>query len=170
MPKTKTPIDKKLPNFGEEQIFQWLEDGKYLSHLAKKLKCSHGDLYRWLAEGELGRDGKTARQRRWNEAKQIRAAVLLEEARELLETAKPESSAESNLIKTRVNHLQFEAAKLSPDEFGDKQPQQQINLDIGSLHLDALRQYGKLTPSDWEEPAALPAPVEVLEGGADANG
>lgn len=167
MPKTKTPIDKKVSGFGEEQIFQWLEDGKYLRDLAKKLKCNHGDLYRWLAEGELGQDGKTARQRRWNEAKKIRAAVLLEEARDLLETAKPATSAEANLIKTRVNHLQFEAAKLSPDEFGDKQPQQQINLDIGSLHLDALRQYGKLTPSDWEEPVPLPKEAELLEEGAE---
>lgn len=159
----KTPIDKKLPGFGEDEIFEWLEDGKYLRDLAKKLKCSHGDLYKWLAEGPIGQDGKTARQRRWNEAKRVRAMVLIEEARELLEKAKPQTSAESSLIKTRVNHLQFEAAKLSPDEFGDKPPQQNINLDIGSLHLDALRQYGKLTPSEWEEPVALPEPAQLLE-------
>lgn len=160
----KTSLDKKIPGFGEEDIFQWLEDGKYLRDLAKKLKCSHGDLYKWLAEGELGPDGKTERQRRWNDAKRVRANTMLEEASELLEKAKPTiTSAEASLIKTRVNHLQFMASKLSPDEFGDKQPQQSIHLDIGSLHLDALRQYGKLTPSEWEEPIALPEPAEILE-------
>lgn len=159
----KTPIHKKIPRFGEDEIFQWLEDGKYLRDLAKKLKCSHGDVYKWLAEGELGQDGKTARQRRWNDAKKVRATTMLETAGKLLEEANPETSAEANLIKTRVNHLQYMASKLSPDEFGDRPPQQNINLDVGSLHLDALRQYGKLTPADWEEPVALPKEAELIE-------
>lgn len=164
---TTSPLDKKIARFGEEAVYQWFEDAKPLTHLAKELKCSHGDLYKWMAAGEIGPDGKTERQRRWIAAKRVRAITMLEDAQQLLETAKPQTSAEANLIKTRVAHLQFMASKLSPDEFGDRPPQQNINLDIGSLHLDALRQYGKLTPSDWEEPVPLPKEAVLISEGEE---
>jgi hypothetical protein len=60
---------------------------------------------------------------------------LAEQTLEIADAATPQEAA---VAKLRVDTRRWLASKQAPDEYGDKQ-QPLVNIDLGSLALDALR-------------------------------
>ncbi len=60
---------------------------------------------------------------------------LAEQTLEIADSATPQ---EAQVAKLRVDTRRWLASKQAPDEYGDKQ-QPLVNIDLGSMALDALR-------------------------------
>jgi hypothetical protein len=59
-------------------------------------------------------------------------------AEQTLDIADSASPQEAQVAKLRVDTRRWLASKMAPDEYGDKQ-QPLVNIDLGSMALDALR-------------------------------
>jgi hypothetical protein len=71
-------------------------------------------------------------------------------AEQTLEIADAASPQEAQVAKLRVDTRRWLASKQAPDEYGDKQ-QPLVNIDLGSMALDALRKRSIVSIDDSEE-------------------
>ena len=128
--KEATEVNKKIHAFGGEvAIFDKLSSGETVLGVARALGISHTAFYDWVDRGGEARAAALARAR-------ARGGQSL--AEQTLEIADEASPQEAQVAKLRVDTRRWLASKMAPDEFGDKQ-QPLVNIDLGSLALDALR-------------------------------
>lgn len=113
---------------GPEAIIDRVASGETLTAIAQELGTSRELLSQWM-----NRDEERAAALR--EARARAADALVEQTLSIADTASP---AEAQLARLRVDVRQWAARSWNRAEYGqDKQPAVTINL--GSLHLDALR-------------------------------
>ena len=113
---------------GVEVIAERVASGETLAAIADELGCRRENLVRWLYSDE---DRATL----IREARARAADALVEQTIAIADTASP---AEAQLARLRIDTRQWIASRWNRAEYGqDKTPAVQINL--GSLHLDALR-------------------------------
>lgn len=163
--------------YGLDNILERVADGETLRSLAAdpQLATSRPMLNNWLL-GAMGNEdpateeGKRIRRERraaYELAKRSSADVLVEDAGEILDAeSDPKAAA---LVKAKSDFRLWLAARRNRDSYGQQQNPALV-INVGSLHLDALRKVMAAAP-------ALPAPraelppgdaEHVIEGEVDA--
>ena len=128
--KEATEVNKKIHAFGgEAAIVDKLSSGETVLGLARTLGISHTAFYDWVDRGGEARAAALAR------ARTRGGQSLAEQTLDIADSASPQ---EAQVAKLRVDTRRWLASKMAPDEYGDKQ-QPLVNIDLGSLALDALR-------------------------------
>jgi hypothetical protein len=109
--KEMSGINKKIHAFGgEAMVFDHISQGKTIDSVIRSLDISIGGFYKWV-EKDAKRGELLAR------ARTRGGRSLAEQTLEIADAATPQQA---------------------PDEYGDKQ-QPLVNIDLGSMALDALR-------------------------------
>ena len=127
--KEATDVNKKIHAAGGEiAILDRLSEGETILSLARSLKVSHTAFYDWIDRGGEARASALAR------ARARGGRSLAEQTIDIADAASPQ---EAQVAKLRVDTRRWLASKLS-EEFSDKQ-QPLVNIDLGSMALDALR-------------------------------
>jgi len=122
-------VNKKIHAFGGEvAIVDRLSQGETVLGLARTLGISHTAFYDWVDRGGEARTAALAR------ARARGGQSLAEETLEIADSATPQ---EAQVAKLRVDTRRWLASKMN-EEYGDKQ-QPLVNIDLGSMALDALR-------------------------------
>jgi len=122
-------INKKIHAFGgEAMVFDHISQGKTVDSMIKALGVSIGGFYKWV-------DKDAKRGELLTRARTRGGQSLAEETLEIADSATPQ---EAQVAKLRVDTRRWLASKMAPDDYGDKQ-QPLVNIDLGSMALDALR-------------------------------
>jgi hypothetical protein len=127
--KEASDVNKKIHQFGGElAIVDKISQGETVLGLARTLGISHTAFYDWVDRGGEARAAALAR------ARTRGGQSLAEETLEIADSATPQ---EAQVAKLRVDTRRWLASKMN-EEYGDKQ-QPLVNIDLGSMALDALR-------------------------------
>ena len=127
--KEATEVNKKIHQFGGEvAIVDRLSQGETVLGVARTLGISHTAFYDWVDRGGEARAAALAR------ARARGGQSLAEQTLEIADSATPQ---EAQVAKLRVDTRRWLASKMN-EEYGDKQ-QPLVNIDLGSMALDALR-------------------------------
>jgi hypothetical protein len=127
--KEATEVNKKIHQFGGElAIVDRISQGETVLGLARTLGISHTAFYDWVDRGGEARAAALAR------ARARGGQSLAEQTLEIADSASPQ---EAQVAKLRVDTRRWLASKMN-EEYGDKQ-QPLVNIDLGSMALDALR-------------------------------
>lgn len=173
----------------EEEIFERLAAGEFVTTLCReylaepyadagKGEPNNYHFYSWLDAAEGRRD-------RFDRVRESAADALAEESVRIVDEAREEgvaSTAEATLAKEQGRARRWIASKLNRLKYGDNpNAGVNVNLDIGQLHLQALREAGSMElapsrqrPSPGEQMEArqeremLEADAEIVEEPADA--
>ena len=122
-------INKKIHAFGgEAMVFDHISQGKTVDSVIKALGISIGGFYKWV-------DKDAKRGELLTRARTRGGQSLAEQTLEIADSATPQ---EAQVAKLRVDTRRWLASKMAPDDYGDKQ-QPLVNIDLGSMALDALR-------------------------------
>ncbi len=128
-PLTRAAHAKIKAAGGGAFIFAQVAEGKTLKALAEELGISRQVLSTWANQGP--RRDALARARR--EA----ATALIDEALHLTDSVEPETAAIQK-AKLQSDLRRWIAGRLSREDWGDQQGAL-VNIDLGRLHLEALR-------------------------------
>lgn len=127
--KEATEVNKKIHAFGGEvAIVDKLSEGETVLGLARTLGISHTAFYDWVDRGGEARAAALAR------ARTRGGQSLAEQTIDIADAATPQ---EAQVAKLRVDTRRWLASKMN-EEYSDKQ-QPLVNIDLGSMALDALR-------------------------------
>ena len=127
--KEATEVNKKIHQFGGElAIVDKISQGETVLGLARTLGISHTAFYDWVDRGGEARAAALAR------ARTRGGQSLAEQTLDIADAATPQ---EAQVAKLRVDTRRWLASKMNED-YGDKQ-QPLVNIDLGSMALDALR-------------------------------
>ena len=140
--KEASEVNKKIHAAGgESAMLDKLSQGETILSLARSLGISHTAFYDWIERGGEARASALAR------ARARGGRSLAEQTLEIADNASPQ---EAQVAKLRVDTRRWLASKQAPDEYGDKQ-QPLVNIDLGSMALDALRKRSIVLTDDSEE-------------------
>lgn len=147
----ETPDGAPTPSLVDYAV-AWIESGETLVSLARKLTeggttCSRGMLAEYLnnAEGDAGKQKLVA-------ARKVGAHAHAEKALDDVEQAQTED--ESRRAERTGRNRHWLAEKWNKEDFG-KQPDVQIAISAGSMHLEALQ----AAPPREALPAPPPQPA-----------
>ena len=127
--KEASEVNKKIHKVGgESAMLDRLSQGETILSLARSMEISHTAFYEWIERGGAERADALAR------ARARGGRSLAEQTIDIADAASPQ---EAQVAKLRVDTRRWLASKLS-EEFSDKQ-QPLVNIDLGSMALDALR-------------------------------
>jgi hypothetical protein len=152
---------------GDDWFFDQVAKPTTMQKIAEQVGCSRPQLYMWM-------DAKEGRRERYEQAKKIAAHGYAEDSSAVVEELadKPVEPAMVQLAKLRAEQKWKMAAVLDRDTYGDKSGGVSLTIDIGQLHLEALKAKGSMQLAKPElaqfgipgpSPAALPPPT-ILEG------
>jgi hypothetical protein len=110
------------------EICRQVADGDALSAVCKRLSITREAVRQWR---EKDQEFAAA----FSIAREQAADAIADEARELLEKAKPKDMVEIALLRERVQHLRWTAKALNPRRYGDRT---QVEGAIGSLSFATL--------------------------------
>ena len=128
--KEASEVNKKIHRAGgESAILDKLSQGETILSLARSMEISNTAFYEWIDRGGAERADALAR------ARTRGGRSLAEQTLEIADSASPQ---EAQVAKLRVDTRRWLASKQAPDEYGDKQAPL-VNIDLGSMALDALR-------------------------------
>jgi hypothetical protein len=134
---------------GEDPILERVEAGETLKEIGLDYGVSRSTMYRWTAVTD-------ERKARYQDARKIAAGALVEEAIEILDEASIDSKAGVQKAKAQADIRRWVAGRYDKETFGDDPKGPTVQVNIGALHLDALRQH------------ASPASLPVQEGEFEA--
>lgn len=125
---------------GEEWVFDQIAAAEPMRSIASHFQnpetgkpYTRQMIYAWIhAGGE-------AREKKWEEAKKIAAHIHAEDAGEILDSHRPISSADVAHVKNRAEHRKWIAKTFNRAAYGEDSGKIGLQLNIGSMHLDALR-------------------------------
>lgn len=126
---------------GDEWFYAQVGGGLTMQAIAEQIGCSRQWLYTWLKG--------PGRKERFKEAQRDAAPLVFEDGGKILDDLKDVkgrdlSPAVVQVARARADFHIKRASVLDPETFGEKAGVQ-ITVDIGQLHLDALRAKGSMT-------------------------
>jgi transposase-like protein len=152
-PIARRLAERILEEGGDEAVLDRVADGESVVEIAKDYKVSRSTLMRWLKKDD-------GRHEAYQEAKSESADALVEEAGDILDNASTESGPHVQKAKSRAEHKRWLASKRDRVQYGDDAKALiAVNVDLSSLHLDALREVGHMSQ--------IPEAVVLDDGGAD---
>lgn len=137
---------------GWESVTDAIADGATLRLLAAKFKVSRGWFWRVLCSDP-------ERKKRYQEALVERSEAMVEEAVEIVDNADDQSPAGVQKAKLRAELRQWLAA-VDNARYRRANAQASVQVNIGQLHLDALR-WRPTVAIDSAPTRALPAEIVV---------
>lgn len=150
-PKSKAFALKIDQLGGMEWLAEAIMGGTSIIDLSEEIGCSRGWLYGWMNKDP-------ERHAQFKEARRISSFSHADDATQIVD--QDVHPALSGLVRERANHRRWLAERANPTDFG-KEKAIGLQINIGELHLDALKQ--------MNEPRVLEA-VQVLaldDGDAD---
>ena len=153
-------------NGGWEHICDMVADGATVGDVADYLDCSKRFIYTLKLHPK--HEGRW--ERMWDEAMRIRAETELERAMadfdrldRVIDTDEAGEAvhrvplqSEVSLVQGRAKFRMWLAGRLDPERYGEKKQGVEVNLNIGDLHLSAVK-------AVKAREALPPAPTPVLE-------
>ena len=127
---------KALEKLGVEPIEELVASGLGLVKVAEKLGVSKGDLFKFM-------DGTEEKRVLFSRARARASHLLADAALEIADDLDRGDHAATQRDRLRVETRKWLAGKWNQDAYGDKQAPL-VNVDLGSLHLDALRAAGSV--------------------------
>jgi hypothetical protein len=149
---------------GDEVILERIAAGEFLTTIAQDWSVSRQLLYSWI---RLREDRTEA----YKVAKRLGADGLVEAAADDLENASVASSQHFARDKAKSEFKKWLATKRDREQYGETPPQTNVNLNLGLVHLQALREGARVEQPeeleilDAEEPA-LDSPGQGVLGPA----
>lgn len=129
---------------GEDAVMDLIADGLSMAKVAVAVGCSsRSQLQRWVKAG-----GKR-RQEKVEAARKASAESLVEDGMTILDdlATKPMlSQPEVSLGGQRANYRKWLGSVRNREAFGDEKAGVNVNLNIGALHLEALKAAGRMNP------------------------
>ena len=155
---------------GDAFILDQVANGVSIRKIAEGIELpgygpiSRGMVYDWKKRGG------EPRAKAWREAMRLSGHAHAEDAGDILDDLKDTipSAPEVNLARSRSNYRTWLAGKRN-DQYAEKQANVQIALNVGELHLDALRKRGHMDAVRTADtpPAIEDADYKILEKGKD---
>ena len=149
-------ISKKIIEFGgDDWVFDQIAEAKPVQHITDQLGCSRNFIYTWLDDDEDG-----SRREKYQEARTRSADALVDRGLEILDNLDGIpllTSQEVQRANSQANYRKS-MAEMRDDSLRAKPGQFDLNVNIGSLHLDALQAHGQMPI-----PIAAPEEVPVIE-------
>src|SRR6185437_7782321 len=142
---------------GLDYVCSWLADGKTVQQLADHLSTLAGEpVHRgWLTPVLQGLAPNAVQ--RMNDARRASAHALVEDAQAIVDTAAVDPSREGiAAAKVQADLRTWRAARYDRETFGEKATHS-VEISLGQLHLDALRQRSA-RHADIEATATLALP------------
>jgi hypothetical protein len=127
-------------------ILDRIAAGDFLTTIAKDWDVSRQLLYQWVRMSEE----RTAEYKR---AKALGADGLVEGAHEDLENASTVSAQHFARDKAKSEFKKWLAGKRDREQYGDTPAQHNVNVNLGLVHLQALREGARV------EPVEVPAEI-----------
>jgi hypothetical protein len=145
---------------GDDWFFDQVAGGSTVEAIAEQVGCSRTWLYTWIKKGQ-------GRRERFKEAQRDAALLVFEDAGKIPDQLQQMDTAELTSARVQVGKLKYDhqiarAKMLDPDTFGEKPPNINV-LNIGELHLDALRKLGSMSQLPKPEPLTLEGHTEPDE-------
>lgn len=156
----------------EEEIFDRLRGGNYVTRIAADVLADTYEeagkdepstyyFYAWL-------DAEEGRRERFDRARRSAADAMAEDSVRLLDDAREEgvrSTAEATLARAQSSSRQWFAGKLNRERYGEgKQAGVEVNLSLGELHLEALKEHGHMGPDPEKERQLQEADRRAVKG------
>ena len=114
------------------RVIEMLGEGKQLARICEATGLSKAALMEWLEETpERAAMASRARARA--------ATVLVDEAIEIADEVDAEHPGEINKAKIRIGVRQWVAERWNRQAYGAPSAQANVTINLGSVHLDALR-------------------------------
>jgi predicted DNA-binding protein YlxM (UPF0122 family) len=129
---------------GDEVILGRIAAGDYLTTIAEDWGVSRQVVYDWIRSNE---DRKKA----YEHAKSLSADGLVERAAEDLEEASVVSAQSFAKDKARSEFKKWLASKRDREQYGETPPQTNVNLNLGMVHLQALRHGARVEEAEAVE-------------------
>lgn len=134
---TGRPLLRALENSivddgGNGVIFDRIAGGEYLTAIAEDWNVSVQLLRKWIRLDD-------ERVVEYEVAKRMSADALVEDAGKILDDAETISSQHIAKATSRANFKKWLAAKRDREQYGEDVASLNLNLDLGGIHLDALR-------------------------------
>ena len=130
-------LERKIEELGGiEFVCAHIAQGMTIGRLAEFIECSRPMLSFWINQTEERKEAVLR-------AKRLKAEFLAEQALDIADQADELSNGGVNKARLQVDVRKWMAAKLDPEGFGEKQ-NPQVNISIGDLHLQALKQANKI--------------------------
>lgn len=131
-----------------DRVCELIAQAVPMSQIAKEFGVSRRSLFNWCKLPEV--------REKVEAAKAESAESWVEKAQRYLDEAKGDSNSEVGLVKLRVDFCMRMAEIRNRAEWGDKPQGLNVNVNIGQLHLDALRKVGRMS-LEADNVTALPA-------------
>lgn len=144
----------------EETIFEMLDEGKTHKQIGERLGVMRSTVTRWL-------NASTERKQAHAESRAHASDGIAEESLEIADSSEGMTKEGIASAKLRIETRQWLVAVWNQDKYGKDQGNVVIN--IGSLHLDALRQ-AQARPEGFAaiaEAGALPSPLPALQSSGE---
>ena len=152
MPKKRQMQRTILKWGGEDWMLNEIASGVSVVELSKRLKRSRGEIYKYFNE-------TPERKARFAEARKTSAHSLVEDATEIVdETEGAQMQVEVTSAKERAGHRRWLAERYNREDYGAPDPTIQVQVNVATLHLDALKAHGgprKLPVAEIPEVATL---------------
>lgn len=140
---------------GEEWIFGEFIGGRSIGEIMRELGFSRTYFYAWMKEGS--EEQRAARAEAYHQAKILSAEAHVEQAGEILDDLAEQGGvtpAEVQIAIARSKFRQWLAGKRDGQYSDQKGAGMSLTINVGQLHLDALRQAGRMSGA---------AAIEVLD-------
>jgi hypothetical protein len=153
-------MSRLIEAIGEDKLFLMIADGKPMQEVADVVGCSRSMIYLWIRRSP-------DRQEKFRMARELSSHVLAEDAGNVLDTATATSSAAVSLAVAKANYKKWLAGVRNHKEYGEQARTPPVQINIQSLHLDALREYGRVVTPALEGDEVTDA--DFLLGGNDGE-
>jgi hypothetical protein len=140
---------------GEDMIFERVAGGETIRSIMSDFGVSRGMFYLWMKEGD------DARKEKYDVARRLSADALVEQGLDILDGLEGEelSSADVGAASARANYRKWLAGVRNRDEYGDAQAAINVNLNVGQMHIDAMRN-AEIPAAEYE---VLPGESKAIE-------
>lgn len=143
----------------EDEVLDMFAGAHTVKQVAAHYDVSRSSLWRWLNEDP-------ERLERYETALKGSADVWAEKAADVLEAAKPRSTAEVQLAKALSDFYWRMAERRDRRQYGEDRGRIDVNMTVGELHLNALRVHGHMGNIEAGRALELPAVTTDTEVGS----
>lgn len=160
-PKLRAFCRKVEKNGGEDAVFERIADGEPIKTIMADYGVSRGMFYLW-------KKGNEELEEKYTVARQLAADAHVENALEILDDLEDEgdtvTSAQVGAASARANYRKWLASVQNREQYGERKGGVELTLNVGELHLDALRASGTMhSLPAGEEGVVVEAEVLAIE-------
>lgn len=147
-----------LDETGEADVFTRVADGDTMAAIAADHGITRQTVYAWI------KAGGPERQAAFDAARRVSAEVAVEEAQQILDDAENvDTAAKASIARARSDFRRWLASVRDRSTYGEKGVQVNVGINLGALHLDALRARGSASALASESEAGPIIDAELIE-------